>query len=282
LAWTKRFNPSTKQENCWTKREEKKLIELAKENDNHNWEDIANKLGGSKSLIQCLRHYQQALNPCLVKSVWNEKEDCKLTEEVEKFKGTNVQWNEVALNVTGRSSHQCQSRWNESVKFRSKRKEPWTKDELRRLCLSARAFSNPLEAKKSNPLGVNWVTLSSFMLPGRSTLSCRDKWNEELNPKITRSEWSLEEDMKLVELVESLGEGNWSKIAAQMVNRTDMQVRVRWTALNPDFLPTAHLKKRGGGVLPMLLQRRKKERPALTVEDFDLFGKEIVIKDSDL
>ncbi len=50
----------------WTGEEEKNLLKLVKENDSRNWEKIANDLGTNRSPLQCIAHYQQALNPDLL------------------------------------------------------------------------------------------------------------------------------------------------------------------------------------------------------------------------
>ena len=68
--------------NSWKREEEKRLMRLAKEHNLRDWNTIAKKLGTNRCAIQCIRHYQTALNPeilrKLVKMVFNTGAVCFL------------------------------------------------------------------------------------------------------------------------------------------------------------------------------------------------------------
>ena len=42
-----------------------------------------------------------------------------------------------------------------------------------------------------------WSTVSAE-LPGRTGKQCRERWHNHLDPIINKSEWSIEEDLKLL------------------------------------------------------------------------------------
>ena len=46
-----------------------------------------------------------------------------------------------------------------------------------------------------------------------------------------RSSWTKEEDLKLIALVDEIGEGNWTAIAARLEDRVDCQCLRRWSSL---------------------------------------------------
>ena len=58
----------------------------------------------------------------------------------------------------------------------------------------------------------------------RSGKQCRERWHNHLNPDINKSDWSIEEKKKLIELHETFG-NCWSKIAENLPGRTDNSVK---------------------------------------------------------
>ncbi len=65
-------------------------------------------------------------------------------------------------------------------------------------------------------------------IPGRTSKQVRERWFNFLDPSLKRStEWTQDEDEKLVYLVQMLGR-KWSKIARQMPGRTENVVKVRY------------------------------------------------------
>jgi hypothetical protein len=62
------------------------------------------------------------------------------------------------------------------------------------------------------------------------------RWSRGLNPSISKSPWSAEEDAKLLTLVTKLGTKSWTRIASDLGKRCDVQCRYRFkqlTAVKP-------------------------------------------------
>jgi hypothetical protein len=87
----------------------------------------------------------------------------------------------------------------------------------------------------------NWKLVAS-MVPGRSGVQCRQRW-ERLKPGRVRGKWSPEEDLALMSAISSVEplqasqrrrtksgmvEPCWSQVAAQLPARTAKQCRYRW------------------------------------------------------
>jgi len=76
----------------------------------------------------------------------------------------------------------------------------------------------------------NWSKIQGH-IKGRTDVKCRERWVNVLNPSLTRSKWTPEEDEKLLELAKSMGLGEWTKIAKFLPPRTDNQCWRRWKKL---------------------------------------------------
>jgi Myb-like DNA-binding domain len=115
------------------------------------WVKIADDLGTSRTPLQCLQRYQQALNVKLVNSTeWTTDEDNLLRKGVELFGTKN--WQNVASMISGRSAVQCGARYRKSSKSRDDIVDgSWTEIDERRLFLAAIAYDIPTSSifKKS-------------------------------------------------------------------------------------------------------------------------------------
>lgn len=106
---------------------------------------------------------------------------------------------------------QCQSRYMRSLDPALKHGS-WSKDEDQQLRLAVETFSN------------SWMEVCSFV-PNRSSEQCRDRWQETLNPAISRIPWTAEEDASLAAAVEKSGGGKWKEVSKIVGNsRTDNMV----------------------------------------------------------
>lgn len=249
---------------AWTKAEEKELLKLAKTNEEHKWVEIAQQLQTNRTAMQCFMKYQRGLNPSLVASKWTPREDETLRLLTERFGTRN--WQQVALHLPLRTDNQCFHRWMKSVNP-SIKSGRWTPEEDLRLRYSFKAFgsgNDPLVGKQN----VKWSSIARFV-EGRTDIKCRERWMNILNPQVTKGKWTKEEDKRLLALTEQLGQGNWTKVAAQMHPRTDNQCWRRWKKVaNQSTLSTyrknVNLKRKK---MVRNFVGRKRERPKLTVED---------------
>lgn len=70
----------------------------------------------------------------------------------------------------------------------------------------------------------NWIAVAcNFEF--RSKSDCSQRWMRTLNPQISCTAWTSEEDDRLLALVGEYGIKAWTKVAGRMGNRTDVQCR---------------------------------------------------------
>jgi hypothetical protein len=71
----------------------------------------------------------------------------------------------------------------------------------------------------------NWSVIAT-QIPGRNARQCRDRWNNYLNPIISKQPWSDNEDDMLLKRYDQFGT-HWHMIATYFVGRTTNEVRNR-------------------------------------------------------
>lgn len=79
-------------------------------------------------------------------------------------------------------------------------------------------------------LGDNqWISIANA-LGSRTARQVRDRWKYFLDPRITRTEWSFEEDQQLLLFYSRIGP-KWSQMSPFFQNRSDIDIRNHWNKL---------------------------------------------------
>lgn len=75
--------------------------------------------------------------------------------------------------------------------------------------------------------GKNWTLISRLVGGTRTGKQIRDRYLNKLNPSITKTEWTKEEDLRLLELFKVHGR-KWTQIAKYLPGRTESNVKNRF------------------------------------------------------
>jgi len=107
-------------------------------------------------------------------------------------------------------------------------------------------------------------------ITGRTDVQLRERWVNVLNPDLTQSPWTIEEDQALESAMVKYGLGKWAKVAEDLYPRTDNQCLRRWKKLHSEKYQEYYdsvIKKR---MLVRNFVGREKERPEITTSDIEI------------
>mmetsp|Transcript_8721 Transcript_8721/g.24949 ORF Transcript_8721/g.24949 Transcript_8721/m.24949 type:complete len:697 (-) Transcript_8721:99-2189(-) len=177
---------------------------------------------------------------------WTAEDDESLLKYARESSGRS--WKHIARQFSSptRTEAECMSRWKTIIKPGAK--GPWTPEEdefLYGLVLEygpsrwtdvAREVNLHIHAKEGGGRGEAWHV--------RTGKQCRERWTNHLDPTITRTEWTEEEDALLLAEQESIG-NKWSDISKKLPGRTENAVKNRWNSLKrkiwqEEFLSQQH------------------------------------------
>ncbi|KAF7728856.1 hypothetical protein EC973_005482 [Apophysomyces ossiformis] len=147
---------------------------------------------------------------------WTPEEDNLLRLAVQLYGDKTEKWAKIAACVPGRTNKNCRKRWFHSLDP-SLRKGAWTDEEDQLLREGVMKYPN------------QWSKIAD-MLEGRTDDQCAKRWRESLDPNIDRSDWTPEEDQRLIERYHEYG-SQWQKIAQFFDGRPGLHCRNRWRKL---------------------------------------------------
>jgi hypothetical protein len=96
----------------------------------------------------------------------------------------------------------------------------WSEEEDGRLTAAVKAHGTD-----------NWALVATTVGGGRTRSQCAQRWNRGLDPRISKVNWSQEEEHDLIEAVQTHGPKAWTRIASDLRDRTDVQCRFRYKFL---------------------------------------------------
>ncbi|RCI07008.1 hypothetical protein CU098_005951, partial [Rhizopus stolonifer] len=167
-------------------------------------------------LLTCKKPIKSSTNTLRERAPWTPEEDQLLRLAVQLYGDKTEKWSKIAICVPGRTNKNCRKRWFHSLDP-SLRKGAWTEEEDQLLREGVSRYPN------------QWSKIAD-MLEGRTDDQCAKRWRESLDPSIDRSEWTPEEDKRLLEKYDEYG-SQWQKIAFFFEGRPGLHCRNRWRKL---------------------------------------------------
>ncbi|TDH70018.1 hypothetical protein CCR75_008222 [Bremia lactucae] len=222
---------------AWTKEEDVALRRLVDDSALVNqWHAIAKRMPfPGRPPAHCLTRYQTALCASNAKSSFTPEEDAIVRQAVPIF---GEKWNVIADLLDGRLAEQIRHRWQLTL-APGLRRGKFSVIEDRRLILALCAYTPrncdfDLDA-------VAWNEICHH-LQGRTPPAIRDRFLNCLNPELSYRKFTMQEDQMILARVQEWGINSariWPRLAAELGDRTDSQVRRRWKVLDP----TAYAKR---------------------------------------
>jgi hypothetical protein len=100
---------------------------------------------------------------------------------------------------------------------------PWSEYEDQRLLCAIHKFGLD-----------NWPFVSQFVGNQRTRAQCSQRWFRGLDPRISKVLWTDAEEKRLLALVQQHGDKAWTRISAELGNRSDAQCRYHYRQLIKD------------------------------------------------
>lgn len=220
---------------AWTKEEDEALRRLATGEDDpalvNKWHEIAKCMPlPGRPAVHCLTRFQTALRADNAKSGFTPEEDALVRQAVPVF---GEKWNVIADLLDGRLPEQIRHRWQLTL-APGLRRGKFSVIEDRRLLLALRAYVS--HGKEFDVDKVAWNAISHHIV-GRTQPALRDRYLNCLNPDLSFRKFTKQEDCTILAKVQEWGIESarlWPRLASELGDRTDAQVRRRWKFLDPE------------------------------------------------
>jgi myb proto-oncogene protein len=225
----------------FTELENRMLHAIVEANQGHRWDICAAFLNQreegepwrpARTAVECLKHYQRRLNPCMIDAAWSEDDDRRVVEHVRHF-GANS-WQFLADELGRRTAKQCRDRWHGHLKHElvgGNVKGKWFPVEEQRLVLAVHFHSDEGVDKLVNaPIREEagfWQRVAVHV-PSRTASQCREKWHCSFSGDYNAGEWAPAEIDALAAAVDARGVGNWTRIAGDVKTRKDYQCKQKY------------------------------------------------------
>ncbi|KAK5628282.1 hypothetical protein RRF57_003997 [Xylaria bambusicola] len=126
-------------------------------------------------------------------------------------------WRNLAKSVPGRTNKDCRRRWWNTLAGNTA-KGPWSESEDERLIHAVGTY------------GAQWTQVAAAV-GTRHSDQCSSHWTQVLDPDINHSDFTLDEDRRLLQAVKSQGT-NWTGISIHHTpRRTTLALKNRYAAL---------------------------------------------------
>jgi hypothetical protein len=170
--------------------------------------------GGPENPAIAPTRVRDRANQCIKNVKWQKEEDALLMQIMSSADRPN--YARLAGMFPGKTGQQVAERWDK-VLNPALHKGSWTRAEDEIII----SYVQKNGTKK-------WQKLCA-LLPGRIGKQCRERWRNHLDPGLNHSQWTEEEDERLIDLHRLYGNA-WVKIALLMQTRSDNDVKNRWNS----------------------------------------------------
>ena len=110
--------------------------------------------------------------------------------------------------------------YENATESKREKSRPWSQYEDQRLVAGIMRYG--LE---------NWTSISRFVGNSRTRAQCSQRWARGLDPKISKAQWTQQEENALIQLIQIHGNKAWTIISVHMRNRSDVQCRYKYKQL---------------------------------------------------
>ncbi|KAK7060331.1 hypothetical protein VNI00_001096 [Paramarasmius palmivorus] len=193
-------------------------VDLNGDTQNINWSIVAEKVSDVSSVKrtpeECRVKWLGNKQPRLNHSEWKEQELAKLQEIVadRKAKG-KVNWVEVAQALgTNRVPIDCMKNALERPRHN------WTQESDKKLLEAVTLYGTN-----------NWGLCALYVSEHCSPSQCQSHFTRSIDPQIKRTDWTADEDAKLLAAVATYGP-SWADVCIFVPGRTNDQCRERYHA----------------------------------------------------